>query len=141
MPPNENVHLSFEILKKMHQNPTTPTANQKHKWENISLMDGYCVVEVIAIPYPSFGVIINIISKEDTSNCVTIEDFSQCTCLDCIKMYSHSLGGKEGHWAIAYTSTMCLDFYVTVEHDKNKFIHAPIRFYDLHQLYLIIKFT
>ena len=51
------------------------------------------------------------------------------------------LWGKEGHWAIAYTSTMCLDFYVTVEHEKNKFIHAPIRFYDLHQLYLIIKFT
>jgi hypothetical protein len=43
-------------------------------------MDGYYVVGVIAIPYPRFGVIIKIVSKEDNAYHATIGDIPQCTC-------------------------------------------------------------
>ena len=44
----------------------------KNKWESAGLMDGYYVVGVIVIPYPRFGVIINIVSKKDNAYHVII---------------------------------------------------------------------
>jgi hypothetical protein len=49
----------------------TPTTDHKNKWECSGLMDGYYMVGVFAIQYPSFGVISNIISKEDIAYHVT----------------------------------------------------------------------
>jgi hypothetical protein len=63
----------------------------KKNGESIGLMDGYYVVGVIAIPYPGFGVIINIISKEGVAYHVIIDNILQRTCLDFIKMSSHAL--------------------------------------------------
>ena len=48
--------------------------HHKNKWESVGLMDGYYVVGVNGIPYPRFGVIINIISNEDIAKCFTIND-------------------------------------------------------------------
>ena len=48
-------------------------------------MDGYYVVGVTAIPYPGFGMLINIVSKEDIAYHVIIGDVPQCTCLDFTK--------------------------------------------------------
>jgi hypothetical protein len=57
-------------------------------------MNGYFMVAVTAIPYPSFGVIINIVSNEDVTYRVTIGDIPHCTCPDFTKMSSHALGKK-----------------------------------------------
>ena len=38
--------------------------NHKIKWESTELIDGYYVVGVVAISYPRFGVLINIVSEE-----------------------------------------------------------------------------
>jgi hypothetical protein len=60
----------------------------KNKWENAGLIDGYYMVVVTVIPYPGVGVIINIVSKEDITYCVTIGNIPHCTCLDFTKMSS-----------------------------------------------------
>jgi hypothetical protein len=65
MPPNPDAHPTFRFGKTVRHNPTTPLANNKNKWESAGLMEGYYVVGVTAIPYPGFGVIINIVSKYD----------------------------------------------------------------------------
>ena len=44
-------------------NITTLAANHINKWESAELMDGY-VDGVTTIPYPGFGLIINIVSKQ-----------------------------------------------------------------------------
>ena len=51
-------------------------------------MDSHYVVGVTAIPYSRFGVLINIVSKEDIGYRVTIGDILLCTCLDFTKMSS-----------------------------------------------------
>ena len=49
-------------------------ANHKNKWESDKLMDGYYVVGVTIILYLGFGVVINIVFKEDNSYYVAIGD-------------------------------------------------------------------
>ena len=43
---------------------------------------------ITAIPYPGFGVLINIVSKEDITYHVTIGDMPHCTCPYFTKMSS-----------------------------------------------------
>ena len=63
MPPNPYAHSTSRLSKTMCCNLTTVMADYKNKWENIGLMDDYYVVGITAISYPTFGVIINIASK------------------------------------------------------------------------------
>ena len=60
-------------------------------------MDGYYVVGIIAIPYIGFGLVINIVSKEDIAYRVTIGNITYCTCLDITKMSFLCLG-KNSTW-------------------------------------------
>ena len=62
---NPDAHTRFKFGKTVRRTPTTPMAVHKNKWESAELMDGYYVVGVTVIPYPGYGVIINIVSKED----------------------------------------------------------------------------
>ena len=62
--------------------------DHKNKWKKAKLMDIYYVVGVIAIPYPIFGVLINVVSKEDIAYLVTTGDILRCICLDVKKMSS-----------------------------------------------------
>lgn len=64
----------YKISKTLCCNPATPTTYYKNKLEIASLMDGYFVVGVTTIPYPRFGVVINIVSKDDIPHCLTIDD-------------------------------------------------------------------
>jgi hypothetical protein len=92
MPPNPDAHPTFRFGKTMRCNPTTPLADYKNKWESAGLMEDYYVVGVTAIPYPGFGVIINIVSKHDITYHITIGDILHCTCPDFTKMSSHAFG-------------------------------------------------
>ena len=69
---NLDVHPTSRNSKTMWRNATTSMANHKNKWENAKSMDAYYVVWVTPIPYPCFGVTINIVSKEDNTYRVTI---------------------------------------------------------------------
>ena len=60
-------------------------------------MEGYYVVGVIAIVYLSFGVIMNINSKDDITYHVIIGNMFYCTCPDFTKISSHALR-KKGKW-------------------------------------------
>ena len=60
-------------------------AKHKNKWETAGFIDGYNVVRVSAIPYPKFGVLINIVSNKDIAYRVIIGDIPLCTCLDFTK--------------------------------------------------------
>ena len=71
MPLNLDAHPTFRFGKIMRF-PTTPTGDYKNKWESAGLMDGDYVVGVTAIPYPGYGVIIDIFSKEDITYRITI---------------------------------------------------------------------
>jgi hypothetical protein len=74
---------------------TTLTTNYKNELENARLMDNYYVIEIIGTLNPCFGVIINIVSKEDITYGVIIGDIRHYTCImDFIKMSSHALGKK-----------------------------------------------
>ena len=104
---NPDVHPTSRFGKTMRRNLAAPIVYHKNKWEGAGLMDGYHVVGVTAIPYPRFGVLINIISKKDIAYCITIGDIPQCTCPDFIKMSTQSLGRNR---CIANIFIMCLDF-------------------------------
>ena len=83
-------------------------------------MDIYYVVGVIATPYPGFGMIINIVSKED--------NFYYATCLNFIKLSSMTLGKKRKG---AYYKHMYYEFLFLskVNYDNDKFMstlqHMP----------------
>jgi hypothetical protein len=83
-----NADPTSRFGKYVRRNLSALTINHKNKWNNIGFIDGYYVVEIIAIPYPRFGVLINIVYKEDIIYYVTIGDMPHCTCLDFTKMSS-----------------------------------------------------
>ena len=85
---NPDAHPTFKFGKTVRRDPTTPTTNHKNKWESVGLIDSYYVVGVTVIPYPSYGVIINIVSKEDITYRIIIGDIPHCTCPDFMKMSS-----------------------------------------------------
>jgi hypothetical protein len=82
------------------------------------------VVEITVIPYRGFGVLINIVSKEDITYRVTIGDMPHCTCFDFNKMSSQSLGNKE-KWVYCKHFYYVFRFLCKVNYDSDKFIHAP----------------
>ena len=128
MPPNPDAHPTFKFGKTVHRNPTAQLADHKNKWESVGLMDGYYVVGVSAIPYPGFGVIINIVPKHDITYHVTIGDIPHCTCLDFTKMSLHALG-KKGNGCIVNIFIMCLDFcarWITRVRSSFMHLHIPI---------------
>ena len=90
MPPNPNAHPTFGFGKTLHCNPTAPLADHKKQWESTGLMEYYYVVGVTSIPYPDFGVIINVVSKQDITYQVTIGDIPHYTCPDFTKMSAYA---------------------------------------------------
>jgi hypothetical protein len=110
VPLNADAHPTSGFGKFVRRNLSTPTIDHKNKLKSVVLMDGYYVFGITAIPYPGFGVLINIVSKDDITYRVTIGDMPHCTCPDFTKMSSQSLRKKE-KWCIANIFIMCLDFY------------------------------
>ena len=92
-------------------------------------MEGYYVVEITAIPYPGFKVIINIVSKQDTTYHVTIGDIPHCTCPDFTKMSSQTLG-KKGKWMYCKHLYYVFRFLCKVDYESDKFILAPTYTYN-----------
>jgi hypothetical protein len=92
-------------------------------------MDGYYVFGVTAIPYPRFGVLFNIVSKDNIKYFVTIADMPHCTCLDFTKMSSQSLG-KKGKWVYCKHLYYVFRFLCKVDYSSDKFIHAPTYSYN-----------
>jgi hypothetical protein len=129
MPLNSDVHPTFKFGKTMRRNPTTPTTYHKNKCNNVGLTDGYYVVGVTAIPYPSYGVIINIVSKVDIRYCITIGDIPHCTCPDFTKMSSQALGNKG---KLVYCKHLHYMFGILckVDYESDRFIHAPTYTYN-----------
>ena len=105
VPSNLDTHPTTKFLKTVQRNPTTFMVNHKNKWESAGLMNGY-YVGGIAIPYPRFGVIINIVSKEDISYRIIIGDIPHCTCLDFTKY--HLKFWKEREMGAMQTSLLCV---------------------------------
>ena len=95
MPPNPDAHPTYRFGEAVRRNPTAPLVDHKNKWEIAGLREGYFVVEITAIPYPGYRVIINIVSKEDITYHITICNIPHCTCPDFTKMSSQGLGKKE----------------------------------------------
>ena len=87
-------------------------------------MDGYYVVGVTAIPYPGFGVLIIIVSKEDIAYCVTITDMPHGTCPDFTKISSQSLG-KKMKWMYCKHLYYVFRFLCKADYGNDKFIHTP----------------
>jgi len=76
-----------------------------------------------------FGVLINIISKEDNTYCVTIGDIPHCTCFDFNKMSSQYLGNKE-KWVYCKHLYYVFRFLCKVNYDSDKFIYTPTYSYN-----------
>ena len=88
VPLNPNAHPTSRFGKSVRRKLAATIVDHRNKWENVRLIHGYYVVGIISIPYLGFGVLINIISKEDITYCVTIGDMPYCTCPDFTKMSS-----------------------------------------------------
>ena len=129
MPLNPNAHLTSLFSKIVHHNLATPTTNYKNKWEGDKPMDGYDVVGVVAILYQRFGVIINIVCKEDNCYYVTIGNTPQCTCMDFIKLSSMVLG-KQGKWMYCKHLYYEFIFLSKVNYNNDKFISIPTYAYN-----------
>ena len=124
-----DAHPTSRFGKMVRRNLGALTTYHKNKCESIGLIHGYYVVGMTAIPYPGFGVLLNIVSKDDIKYRVTNTDMSHCTCSDFTKMLSQSLQKKK-KWVY------CKHFYYVfksmwiVDYDSDKFIHAPTYSYD-----------
>ena len=92
-------------------------------------MKDYYVVGGIAIPYPIFGVIINIVSKENNSYSITIDDIPHCTCRNITKMSSHALG-KKAKWVYCKHLYYVFRYLCKVDYGSDKFIHTPMFTYN-----------
>ena len=67
-PPNLDSHLTSNILQDNAPRSTyTCCKSIKIKWDSTCHINGYYVIGVTSILYPRYGVIINIISKDDNS--------------------------------------------------------------------------
>ena len=129
VPLHPDAHPTLKFGKSVHCNLATPTIDYKNKWENAELMGSYYVVEITAIPYPGFGVLINIVSKEDITYRVTIGDMPHCTCPDFIKMSSQSLG-KKNKWVYCKHVYYVFRILCKVDYNSDKFIHASTYSYN-----------
>ena len=116
---------TFKFGKTVRRNPIVPMTYYKNKWESIGLMDGYYVVGVIAIPYPRYGVIMNIVSKEDITYCITIGDIPHCMCPNFTKMSSQALGKK---WKLVYCKHLQYVFrFLCKVNYESSFMYQHIR--------------
>ena len=70
-------------------------------------MDSYYVAGVTAIPYPGYGVIINIVSTDDIKYRITIGDIPHYTYPDFTKMSSQALE-KKGKWMYCKHLFLCV---------------------------------
>jgi hypothetical protein len=115
--------------------------DHKNKWENARLMDGYCIIGMMPIPYPCLGVIINIVSKEDNTYHATISDILKAhvrTSPKCwLKLWKKIMG-------VSQAPTLCVHFLCKVEFKSDKFIHAPTYIYNkvmcLHELANVVAY-
>ena len=87
------------------------------------------MVRVIAITYTRFGMIINIVSKENIAYCVTIGEIPHYSCPNFTKMSSQSLG-KKRKWVYCKHLHDMFRFMCKVDYDNDKFIHAPTYTYN-----------
>ena len=103
--------------------------NYHNKRKNVGLMDIYYVVGVTAIPYPWFGVIIKLVSKEDITYHITIGKIPQCMCTDFTKISSQALG-KKAKWVHHKHFYHVFMFLCKVDDINHKIIHAPTYTYN-----------
>ena len=86
-------------------------------------MDGNYVVGVTPIPYPRYGCIITIGSKEEKTCLVSIGDIMQCTCLDFAKILSFEVG-KRGQWVSCKHLYYVFKYLCKVDYATDKFFHV-----------------
>ena len=102
----------------------TPLSEHMKKWESTLHMDGYYVVGVTLIPYPGYGCIITIVSKEEKTHLVSIAYIPQCTCPDFVKILALAVG-KKGQWVSCKHLYYVFKYLCKVDCATDKFIHAP----------------
>ena len=118
-PPNFHV-LNGNALQSGYTHNNSPPPK---KGDSVKFMEGYYVVGVTTIPYLGFGVIINIVSKEDNSYRVTIIDIPHCTTQTSRKCLLTFLE-KEENGCIAKQLHHLFRFLCKVDYDNDKFNHA-----------------
>ena len=126
---NPDAYPTSRFGKSVRCDLTTPMNNFINKWESAGLMDGCYVVGIGAIPYPKFGVLINIVFKEDITYRVTIGDMRHCTCPDCTKMSSQSLRKEEISMDDKHLYYV-FGFLCKVDYDSDKFMYGPTYSYN-----------
>ena len=86
------------------------------------------MVGIIGILYPGFGVIMNIVFKQDIIYHVTIGDIPHCTCLDFTKCLLKHWERKEVD--VLQTFSLRVISLCKVDYESDKFIHTPTYMYN-----------
>jgi hypothetical protein len=118
------VTCSLGLPKSIQQNPSTPTINHRNKWESASIMTKYYVIHVTMIPYPNYGCIITLVTSRKQIYLISISNFSQCSCLNFIKMNARSLW-KNRKWIYCKHKFNIFGHICKVDYTVETFIHAP----------------
>lgn len=95
----------------------------------MGLMDGYYVLGVIAISHLEFGVIINIVLKEDNSSHVTIGENPHYGSHDFNNIVLSSFE-KKGNWVYRKHVYYMFKFISKVDNKNYKFNHTSTYIYD-----------
>ena len=77
-----DTHPALRNNKNVRRSSTAPTAEHRNKWESASLMDGIYISDVVTVPHPGYGAIIDILSHSNQKYNVTISSFPTCNCPD-----------------------------------------------------------
>ena len=87
-------------------------------------MDNCQVTNVIAIPYPGYGVVITLNSGKGNVYRITITDIPSCTCPSFVKMMSGALR-KRLQWIYCKHVYYILWYLYKMDYKVDTFMHAP----------------
>ena len=82
------------------------------------------VMNVSAIPYPGYGVVITLDNGKAKVYYVFITDFPSCTCPSFVKMMSGALG-KRLQWIYCKHMYYILRYLCKMDYKVDTFMHAP----------------
>lgn len=121
--PNPSAHLATRFSKAILRDMAVPLLKHRNIWQSTLHMNGYCVVGVVAIPYPGVSCIITTVSKEERTYLVSIADNPQCLCTVFVKMAS-MIVGKRGWWVSCKHLYHVFMFFATLTMPLKSYSHT-----------------
>ena len=124
VPANPDSHKTIRGNSTIRKNGDALTTEHRNQWESASHMNKCQDMNVNAIPYPGYRVVITLDSGKGKVYYVSITNFPSCTCPSFVKMMSGALG-KWLQWIYCKHVYYILWYLCKMDYKMDTFMHAP----------------